>query len=126
MEMKFFRCKHCGNIIVKLNDSGVPVVCCGEPMGQLQPGTSDGAHEKHVPVVERDGNVVKVSVGSVEHPMLLAHYIQWIVLECEGGYQVKYLHPEEKPEAEFVVGEQDKVVAVYEYCNLHGLWKTEV
>ncbi len=126
MEMKFYRCKHCGNLIVKLHDSGVPVICCGEPMEQLQPGTSDGAYEKHVPVVERDGNIVKVAVGSVEHPMLPAHHIQWIVLECENGYQVKYLNAGEKPVAEFVVGETNKVIAAYEYCNLHGLWKAEL
>ena len=94
-------------------------------MAQLQPGTSDGAHEKHVPVVEQNGNQVKVTVGSVEHPMLEAHYIQWIVLETEDGYQIKYLQPEAKPVAEFVLTEGSKVVAVYEYCNLHGLWKAE-
>ena len=94
-------------------------------MAQLQPGTSDGAHETHVPVVEQNGNQVKVAVGSVEHPMLEAHYIQWIVLEIEDGYQIKYLKPETKPVAEFVLTEGSKVVAVYEYCNLHGLWKAE-
>ena len=99
--------------------------CCGDVMAQLQPGTSDGAHEKHVPVVEQNGNQVKVTVGSVEHPMLEAHYIQWIVLETEDGYQIKYLQPEAKPVAEFVLTEGSKVVAVYEYCNLHGLWKAE-
>ena len=99
--------------------------CCGDVMAQLQPGTSDGAHEKHVPVIEQNGNQVKVAVGSVEHPMLEAHYIQWIVLETEDGYQIKYLQPEAKPVAEFVLTEGSKVVAVYEYCNLHGLWKAE-
>lgn len=125
MELKFYRCSHCGNIIVKLKDSGAPVSCCGDVMAQLQPGISDGAHEKHVPVVEQNGNQVKVTVGSVEHPMLEAHYIQWIVLETEDGYQIKYLKPETKPVAEFVLTEDSKVVAVYEYCNLHGLWKAE-
>ena len=125
MELKFYRCSHCGNIIVKLKDSGARVSCCGDVMAQLQPGTSDGAHEKHVPVVEQNGNQVKVTVGSVEHPMLEAHYIQWIVLETEDGYQIKYLQPEAKPVAEFVLTEGSKVVAVYEYCNLHGLWKAE-
>lgn len=76
-------------------------------------------------MIEQNGNQVKVAVGSVEHPMLEAHYIQWIVLETEDGYQIKYLQPEAKPVAEFVLTEGSKVVAVYEYCNLHGLWKAE-
>ena len=76
-------------------------------------------------MIEQNGNQVKVAVGSVEHPMLEAHYIQWIVLETEDGYQIKYLQPKAKPVAEFVLTEGSKVVAVYEYCNLHGLWKAE-
>ena len=123
MELKFYRCKHCGNIVVKLEDSGVPVSCCGEAMEQLQAGVSDGAHEKHVPVVEHKDGIVKVRVGSVEHPMMPAHYIQWIVLETESGCQMKHLKPGAKPEAEFVLSDNSKVLAVYEYCNLHGLWK---
>lgn len=125
MELRFYRCKHCGNIMVKLHDSGVPVSCCGEAMEQLKPGTSDGAHEKHVPVFDRTGNLLKVSVGAAEHPMLEAHYIQWIAVETEDGYQLKYLKPGAKPEAEFALPDDGKVLAVYEYCNLHGLWKAE-
>ncbi|MBQ8945894.1 MAG: desulfoferrodoxin Dfx [Lachnospiraceae bacterium] len=124
--MKFYRCEHCGNIITKLNDAGVPVVCCGEPMKELIPGTSDGAHEKHIPVVTIDGNKVTVQVGEVEHPMMEAHYIQWIILETEHGFRQKYLKPDEKPVAEFAVSDGDKAVAAYEYCNLHGLWIKEI
>ena len=90
---------------------------------ELLPNTTDAAGEKHVPVIEVNGDTVKVTVGSVEHPMLPAHFIQWIVLETESGYQKKVLAPEMKPVAEFKVTE--KVIAAYEYCNLHGLWKAE-
>ena len=124
--MKFYRCERCGNIITKLNDSGVPVVCCGEPMKELVPGATDGAFEKHVPAVTVEGSTVKVQIGEVEHPMVEAHYIQFIALETKNGCQVKYLKPEEKPVAEFVLAEGDSAVAVYEYCNLHGLWVKEV
>ena len=124
--MKFYKCEHCGNIITKLNDSKVPVVCCGEPMKELVPGATDGAHEKHVPAVTVEGNIVKVQVGEVEHPMVEAHYIEFIVLETKTGAQIKYLKPEEAPKAEFVLAAGETPVAVYEYCNLHGLWVKEL
>ncbi len=124
--MKFFRCEHCGNIVTHMYNSGVPVVCCGEPMKELVPNTTDAANEKHVPVVTVDGNKVTAQVGSVEHPMLAEHYITWIVLETKTGCQKKGLNPGEKPYAEFLLAEGDEAVAVYEYCNLHGLWKTEL
>lgn len=120
---KFLRCNHCGNIHEVINESGVPVMCCGEKMVELVAGESDGAFEKHVPAVEVDGNKVLVKVGEVEHPMLEEHYIQWIVVETKDGVFRKELKPGQKPEASFVLGEGDEVVAVYEYCNLHGLWK---
>jgi len=121
--MKLYICKHCGNIITKLVDSGVPVVCCGEKMQELVPNTVDAAVEKHVPVVTRKGNEVTVKVGAVAHPMIEKHYIEWIVLETKGGTQRKNLKPEDKPEAVFYVSENDEVVEAYAYCNLHGLWK---
>ena len=124
--MEFYRCEHCGNIVIKLTDKGVPVVCCGEPMKKLEPGATDGAFEKHVPAVTVDGSKVIVQVGEVVHPMLPEHFIQWIVLETEQGYQVKKLNAGDKPVAEFVVSEGDKAVAAYEYCNLHGLWLKEI
>ncbi len=126
MAVKFFRCVHCGNIIYKVLDSGVPVVCCGQKMEELIPGTTDGAAEKHVPAVSVDGKKVSVKVGSVEHPMMEAHYIQWIALETKNGVQFRQLSHENAPEAVFVVAEDDEPVAVYEYCNLHGLWKAEI
>ncbi len=124
--MKFYRCEHCGNIITKVNDAGVPVVCCGQPMKELIPGATDGAHEKHVPAVTVEGNTVKVQIGEVEHPMLEAHYIQFIALETKNGYQIKYLKAGDQPAAEFVLADGDSAVAVYEYCNLHGLWVKEI
>ncbi len=126
MTKKFFVCKHCGNMIGLLHDSGVPMMCCGEKMAELVPNTSDGAHEKHVPVVEIEGNKVTVKVGSVAHPMLDAHWIEWIYIETLKGGQRKVLKPGEAPEATFLLTEDDKVLAVYEYCNLHGLWLKEV
>ena len=125
MEVKFYRCPHCGNIIVKVKDSGVPVVCCGSPMQELVPNTGDGAGEKHVPVYSREGNEVVVRVGSVDHPMLDNHYIEWIMLETREGRQRKALKPGDEPKAVFALVPGDEVVAAYEYCNLHGLWKAE-
>ena len=125
MSVKFSICNHCKNIITKMNDSGVPVVCCGEKMTELIPGTSDGAHEKHVPAFEVNGNKVSVKVGSVEHPMMEKHYIQWILIETNFGTHCRSLTPEDKPEAEFFLADGEKLIAVYEYCNLHGLWKAE-
>ena len=99
-------------------------MCCGQKMTELTANTTDAAHEKHVPVVEQNGDTVKVAVGSVEHPMLEKHFIQWVCLETEKGSQIKYLKPDAKPEAVFTLND-DKLIAVYEYCNLHGLWKAE-
>lgn len=124
--MKFYRCEHCGNIITKLNDSGVPVVCCGEPMKELVPGATDGAYEKHVPFVQIEGNVVRVQIGEVKHPMLDEHYIQFIALETTTGCHIRYLKPAGEPAAEFVLSDGESAVAVYEYCNLHGLWVKEL
>ena len=121
--MVFYRCEHCGIIIAHINDSGVRCVCCGEEMKPIVPNTSDGAGEKHVPVIAVDGRTVTVTVGSVEHPMQDAHYIMWIILETKQGRQRKNLKPGEKPAATFALTEGDEVIAAYEYCNLHGLWK---
>ena len=123
--MTFYRCKHCGNIIVHLQDSGVRGSCCGEEMAPLVPNTTDAAGEKHVPVIRVDGQTVTVTVGSVVHPMLEAHFIQWILLETKEGCQRKALKPGDAPKAVFALPEGDEVVAAYEYCNLHGLWKSE-
>ena len=123
MKQVFYRCNHCGNIVAFVKASGVPVVCCGEKMTEIIPGTVDASREKHIPVWSVDGNIVHVFVGSVEHPMLPEHYIEWISIETKQGNQRKELHPGEKPEACFALCEGDEVEAVYAYCNLHGLWK---
>ncbi len=123
--MKFYKCSHCGNIIAFVENKGVPVMCCGEKMSEIIPGSVDAAVEKHVPVVEIENGTVKVVVGSVEHPMTEPHYIQWIAIETKKGNQRKVLTPTDKPAACFKICDCDEVVAVYEYCNLHGLWKWE-
>ncbi len=123
MEQKYYICRHCGNIIAMVKSSGVPVVCCGEPMEELKPGTVDASHEKHVPVYTVDGDRVNVKVGAVEHPMLPEHYIQWISIVTAQGEQRKELRPGEKPEACFRLCPGEKVEAVYAYCNIHGLWR---
>lgn len=123
--MEFYICSHCGNIITFAENKGVPVMCCGRKMEKLTPNSVDASGEKHVPLVTVEGNLVTVSVGSVEHPMLEEHHIGWVVLETEQGSQRKTLKAGEKPEVTFALTEEDKVVAAYEYCNLHGLWKAE-
>ena len=123
--MKYYVCEHCGNMIEFVKDAGVPVMCCGQPMKELTPGTTDGALEKHVPVVTIEGNRVMVEVGSVIHPMIETHYIQWIVIETKKGSQKVKLSYTDEPKAEFLLTEGDEFIAAYEYCNLHGLWKSE-
>jgi len=124
--MKFYICNHCHNIISYVHDSGVKVICCGEEMQELVANTTDAATEKHVPVITVEANKVTVNVGSVNHPMQDEHYIMWIALETKQGNQRKELAPGAEPKAEFMMAEGDEVVAAYEYCNLHGLWKAEV
>ena len=123
--MKVFKCAKCNNMITYMNKDACDVKCCGETMVEIVPNTSDGAGEKHVPVIEVNGNIVTVKVGSVEHPMMDAHYIQWIAIETKNGRQRKVLTPEDKPEATFALVDGDEVECAYEYCNLHGLWKAE-
>lgn len=123
MECKFYICKHCGNIITKLKDSGVPVVCCGENMQEIIAGTTDASVEKHVPVISTQNNIVNVKIGTVEHPMTVEHYIEWVLLQTNKGFQIKYLKPLEKPEVNFVIYSDEKVENVFAYCNLHSLWK---
>ena len=125
MSNKFRLCRKCGNLVGMVHDSGVPLVCCGQPMDILEANTSEGAGEKHLPVVQVDGDTVRVNVGSVDHPMLDAHYIEWIFVQTEHGGQRKALRPGDAPHAEFCL-KGDKALAVYAYCNLHGLWMSEV
>ncbi|MDR2611113.1 MAG: desulfoferrodoxin [Clostridiales Family XIII bacterium] len=123
--MTFYRCNHCGNIFEVVKDAGVTPLCCGEPMEKLAANTTDAAVEKHVPVIEKDGDTVTVKVGSVPHPMLEEHYIQWVVIAQNGLIQRAALKPGGAPEATFKIADADAPVTAYEYCNLHGLWAAE-
>ena len=123
MEMKFYRCSHCGQIIAIVKGTGVPVICCGEPMAEVIPDTTDASLEKHVPVFTVEGNTVHVSVGSAAHPMLPEHYIEWVAIQTKLGNQRKQLSPGDEPKACFSLCDGDEVKAVYAYCNLHSLWK---
>ena len=123
MEQKFYTCEHCGNIIAMVKESGVPVMCCGQKMTPIIPGTIDAAIEKHVPVYSVEGNEVHVTMGAVSHPMLPEHYIEWVSIQTKFGNQRKELRPGQAPEVCFSLCEDDEVEAVFAYCNLHGLWK---
>lgn len=122
---EIYKCEVCGNIVEVLHAGAGELVCCGQPMKNIVAGTTDGAAEKHVPVIEKVEGGYKVKVGSVAHPMTEAHYIEWIELICNkcGKVQRKYLKPGDVPEAVFA-SDSDSVTA-REYCNLHGLWKAK-
>ena len=122
MALKFYKCKKCGKVIAMLKGSPCDTMCCGEAMIELKANTTDAAVEKHVPVVEKSGSLVKVAVGSVTHPMEEKHFIEWISLETKSGNQIKFLKPGEEPKASFALVDGDEVVRAYAYCNLHGLW----
>jgi superoxide reductase len=123
--MKFLRCNICGKMVVQLNDKPCPTKCCGEAMEELVPNTQDGAHEKHIPVVSVENGVVTVKVGEVAHPMLDAHYIEWIMIQTNFGNQRKVLKPGDEPVARFALLEGEKVERALEYCNLHGFYSTK-
>ncbi len=125
MKEKFYICRHCGNLIGMLHNAGVPMMCCGQKMEALDPNTTEAATEKHLPVVHIEDGAIHVNIGEVNHPMTEEHFIEWLYVETENGGQRRILHPGDAPEATFCIGE-DKPVAVYAYCNLHGLWMTEI
>ena len=125
MEQKFYVCEHCGKIMALVKDSRAPVMCCGQKMKELLPGTTEAASEKHIPVISVENNKVTVTVGEVEHPMLPEHSIEWVSLATKQGNQRKLLKPGDKPQACFALCEDDEVVAAYAFCNLHKLWKGE-
>ena len=125
MKNKFYICPDCGMVIETVHDSGIAPSCCGMKMDVLIPNTVEASGEKHIPDVTVDGSVVTVNVGSVDHPMQDAHYIEWVQLVTEHGSQRRYMKPGDAPKVTFHLGEE-KPVAVYAYCNLHGLWKTEL
>ena len=124
-EIRFYVCEHCGNIIGVIHNAGVPMMCCGHKMTLLEPGTVEASHEKHIPVVEKNGDIVKVTIGSVAHPMLEEHHIVWVYLQTNRGGQRKCLPIGGEPTVSFALCEETPV-AVYAYCNLHGLWKTDL
>ena len=122
---KFYICPHCGNLVEMVNDAGVTPVCCGQKMNQLVPGSVDASKEKHVPEVKVADSIVEVNVGSVDHPMVDVHWIEWVQLVTDKGSYRKVLNPGEAPNVKFQLVDE-KPVAVYAYCNLHGLWKTDL
>ena len=125
MNPTFKICRHCGNLVELIQDKKVPVVCCGEKMEELVPNTVEASGEKHVPVVTVADGKVEVNVGAVNHPMIPEHFIQWVALETDQGVLRQTLQPGEAPAAVFALGTA-KPVAVYAYCDLHGLWKTSL
>ena len=122
---KFYICPHCGNIVEMVHDAGVKPFCCGQKMNELVPNTVEASGEKHIPAVTVGENIVEVNVGSVDHPMVDVHWIEWVQLVTDKGSYRKWLNPGEAPKVAFLLGEE-KPLAVYAYCNLHGLWKTEL
>lgn len=122
MEMKFYQCAICGQIAAIVKETGVPLVCCGQEMNELIPGSVDASVEKHVPMIENDGDKIIVTVGSTPHPMTKEHHIEWVSLQSRFGNQRKALKPGMEPKVCFRVCEGDEILAVYAYCNLHGLW----
>ena len=124
MELKFFKCKKCGQIVAIIKNSGAKLVCCNEEMTEIIPSSVDASKEKHVPVIDVIGDLVNVSVGSVNHPMLEEHYIEWILLRTNFGNQRKTLKPNDLPMASFKLLDGEEVIEAYAYCNLHGLWRS--
>lgn len=122
---KFQICRRCGSLIELICDGGAPLSCCGQQMEPLRPNTTEAAGEKHLPVASVQDGLVRVSVGSVGHPMTPEHLIQWVYLQTRRGAQRKQLQPTDPPEVSFRL-EDDEAQAVYSYCNLHGLWETRL
>ena len=125
MNSKFYICPDCGTLVEMIHDSGIAPSCCGMKMDELRPNSFEASGEKHIPAVSVDGDLVTVNVGSVDHPMQSAHYIQWVQLVTENGVQRQMLRPDQPPKVVFSLN-GEKPLAVYAYCNLHGLWKTEL
>ena len=124
-ENRFYICEHCGNLVGLIHNAGVPLMCCGQKMTPLEPGTVEASTEKHIPVVTVEGHTVEVEVGSVPHPMTEEHGIQWVYLQTDKGGQRKCLEAGTAPVVTFALADE-KPVAAYAYCNLHGLWKADV
>jgi len=120
--IEFYRCEVCGNIVALVNKGDGTLVCCGKEMTRLVPNTVDASKEKHVPDIKKEEGKIKVAVGSTLHPMVPEHYIQWIALLADDRVEFKYLKPGEEPKTEF---DDAKSGTVFEYCNIHGLWKAD-
>lgn len=125
MKTKFYICRHCGNLVHMIHDAGVPMMCCGQKMDELLPNTVEASGEKHLPAVTVEDGAVHVNVGSINHPMIPEHYIEWIYVQTENSGHLKIRKPGDDPSAAVCLGD-DKPLAVYAYCNLHGLWMTEL
>ncbi len=118
--LQVYRCEVCGNMVEVLHQAKGQLVCCGQPMKLCQENTSDAAREKHVPVVEKTADGIKVKVGSLPHPMEEDHYIEWVELIAAGKDGRRFLKPGSAPEATFKM--EAAQVTARAYCNLHGLW----
>ena len=125
MKTKFYVCSHCRNIAEMVYDTDIALYCCGDKMQELVPNTVEASGEKHIPAVKVGDGVVEVNVGSVDNPMEEIHWIEWVQLVTDKGMHRRFLKPGEAPNVSFRL-EDEKPLAVYAYCNLHGLWKTEL
>ena len=124
--MKYYACDTCGNVVEVIRDSAIIPLCCGTSMRLIIPNNNEvGSLEKHIPVYKQYGNKIVVQVGDVLHPMSEEHYIKWIALETDKGVKIQYLKPDDKPTACFCLTCNEKFIAAYAYCNLHGLWKVD-
>jgi superoxide reductase len=120
---QIYKCAVCGNIVEMTHEGAGELVCCGQPMNLMEEKTNDAGKEKHVPVVEKTSNGIKVKIGSIPHPMEPEHYIEWIEVIADGVVYRKFLKPHDTPEAEFCP--QTSAIQVRAYCNIHGLWRAE-
>ena len=123
-ELIIYKCSGCGNIAAVIENMGIAMNCCGMDMDELKANTTDAAVEKHVPVISGSGDAVEITVGSTLHPMTPEHHISWIMLHTNQGFQIKYLDKTGEPKVKFALAGADSLIAVYGYCNLHGLWKS--
>ena len=126
MSVKLFRCETCGQLVALIKDTGATLVCCNKPMVLIKPNTVDASEEKHVPTYKRKGDKVCVQVGSSLHPSSEGHYIEWIAIETDKGWQKRVLTPNDEAKATFYVSDNELLYTIYAYCNLHGLWKLDV
>ncbi len=126
MKQKFYICSHCGNITAYAEYRGAAISCCGEKMTEMIPNTTEGATEKHLPVIRVEDGICSITVGRTNHPMSTSHYIKWVSLDTKQGNQKKFLIPDTSPEISFALADGDEVVCAYAYCNLHGLWRANI